>query len=215
MSYLDSRCWLRQAELFVWSGKWHDRRGGNRKHNRLPDRLIPKAWPDPGAVPASNQKEITRRGSFVCSAYILLLTNIVNLSVQVYIRLDFFIKFCPSNIRGRLYPVIDMLRVSVCKKWESAVHNNVIPLLGDTLCSPSSLVDLLQLKLQPQLRLFFWGIVWIKVAMTASQTESKGCKVTNTELFLQFLKVQYSQSLNVISVKVIEVFLTACVFAFN
>lgn len=51
--------------------------------------------------------------------------------------------------------------------------------------------------------------------MTASQTESKGCKVTNTELFLQFLKVQYSQSLNVISVKVIEVFLTACVFAFN
>ena len=71
------RC-IRPAMLFVCSRKWHDDRGGNRKHNRLPDRLIPRAWPETGTEPVSNQRKITRRGYFVCSAYILKIINIVN-----------------------------------------------------------------------------------------------------------------------------------------
>lgn len=67
------------SELFVCLGKWHDGRGGNRKHNRLPDRLIPWAWPETGAEPASNQREKTRGAFFVCSVCILKIIEIVNL----------------------------------------------------------------------------------------------------------------------------------------
>jgi len=65
--------------MFVCPGKWHDGRGGNRKHNRLPDRLIPQAWPGIGMQPDSNQGEITRGGVLFVQSYILIFANLVNL----------------------------------------------------------------------------------------------------------------------------------------
>ena len=52
-----------KAELFVCPGMWRDGIGGNRKHNRLPVRLIPQTWPEAGPGPGSNQREITGEDS--------------------------------------------------------------------------------------------------------------------------------------------------------
>lgn len=157
------------AELFVCPGKWHDDRGGNRKHNRLPDRLIPQAWPETGTEPVSNQREITRGGSFVCSAYTLIFTNIVILMIQQMCG-----GFDSSNLRDYAPPLQmkgQFLHMPVCIKCKVyAVHNNIMPVFVDARSFLSSLVDLLQLKQQRWLsQVFSRRLLWLKATMTVSQ----------------------------------------------